>query len=46
MNEFLTLGQPESENINQLITITGRFHQVIFSKWDVSNVITLHNDYI
>ena len=30
----ITLGQTESDNINQMITINGDFYLVILSKWD------------
>jgi len=30
----ITLDQTESDNSNRMITITGDFYLVIFSKWD------------
>ena len=36
-----TSGQTKIDKINQMITITGNFYKVIYSKWDDCNVITL-----
>ncbi len=37
----ITLGQTKNDNINLIITIKCDFNRVIFSKWDIRNVITL-----
>jgi len=36
-----TLGKTKSDKNSQMIKITSDFYLVTFSKWDVSNVITL-----
>ncbi len=33
----------KSDNINRMITLSGEYYLVTFSKWAVSNVITLSN---
>ncbi len=45
----ITLGQNKSDNINRMITITGCFYIVSYSKWDFENIkrlITLTSDNI